>query len=979
MSVIDFGIKRPDDFSPLSDKILEKAIIPQFELIVEKYPERAAIRSSTHSLSYRELNNAINHLTHQIIQELGDDKSPVAFLLGNEVLSIIVLMAVLKSGRPYAGLHPSNSNAQLKAYLEDSTASLLITSAAFNETIKNIQNDRNPVRVLYFDEIKTDINNKNPEYKGTRNDPFGIFYTSGSTGKPKGVLDNHGNKLRNAQNKINEWFFSPSDHISLVTSVCFGASYTSMLGALLSGALLLVFDLKANTAQKTLDWMLSEELTIFQCTPSIFRTIFSSAPKGLIFSKLRLINMGGEPVTETDVELLKAHTAKDCVLINNFGATESGSICHYPVHHCTPPFRGFLPAGYAAPDREVLLLDDEGQAVQDGEEGEIVVRSRFLSPGYWRQPELTAQKFYTDPHDPNIRVYYTGDRGRWRKDGVLETLGRKDAQVKIRGFRVQLDAIDLALRNLDGVKDAATIVHQPSDRGERLVAYLVPAYSDRLSTSQLRDALSRQLPDYMVPSTFIWLDTMPQTTTGKVNRKELPAPSNARPELETLYVAPEKKMEVQIASIWQSILDLERVGIEDNFFELGGDSLMALEMTLEVETALSRTVPAAFFKQPTISFLTTLLEANNQTEANKEKFILESYKKDIRFFKTQNTRKIATSALKKLVTKKYSLNDFDRLVDLLIARYIVTKSYMDANQWIVKWSQNAFARDFLYQRRYALFARWVASLKDCHIQPSAAFQMNLLTNMNFGLTRYLDGNQKIVKSDLQAYKRSPYPYWRTLGELLDVTPAGQLNDHFFISGLDNLTQAYQQGKGVILLSFHGTPAPGRFFALERFLNVDHIPTLSYRIPIRQSQYDNDEDQMSEAVASTLNAEIALFGQRKLQEGKIINIVSDTSDMHGIRYEIALGGRDYQIKGGFAELALHTGAKIIPYFGSTLANGCSQFNLLPPLDPGSGDHEEKINRLIQEYTAFINHVWVTRPEVLRWSRIDRHFSQSVAGE
>jgi amino acid adenylation domain-containing protein len=965
---LDFGIKRPDDFVPITDEILETTIIPHFEQIVEKYPDRSAIKSSKHSLTYRELNKAINYLAHQIVQEMGKDRSPVAFLFRDEVFSIIASMAILKVGSPYLGLHPSNSLEQSKLYLEDSNTKMLITSSDFKEAAQSITKTRQPVNILHFDEIEINTDYPNPEYKVASNDLFGIFYTSGSTGKPKGIAAGHLNKSQSTQFRNNELFISPSDHISLVTSVCFGASTTSVLGALMSGALLWVFDLKANSAQKALNWIIDEELTIFRCTPSSFRTIFRLAPKELIFSKLRLILLGGEPVSDIEIDLFKAHTMKDCVLINHYAATEVGSICHYPVHHHTPPFKGFLPAGFPAQGREILLLDDEGQPVANGQEGEIVVRSRFFNHGYWNQPELNAQKFYADPHDSDVQNYYTGDRGRWRDDGVLELLGRKDTQVKLRGYRIQLDAIDLALRSLDGVKDAATIVHKSPKRGERLVAYLSTSTQTQFSISKARKKLSSQLPEYMIPSAFIQLDALPRTASGKLARRELPEPSNERPDLETPYTAPKNKVEAQIALIWQDILELEKVGVEDNFFELGGDSLSALEMTLAVEKSLARTVPQSFFQKPTISSLTKLFETNTKTTSNQENPAGKKHKNST---KPRKTKKFIETKIKKLVMRKYSMNDFDRLVDLLVARHIVSRSHADATQWSIQWSQNSFVRNYIYPRRYTLFSQWVASLQNCQVQPVEAFQMNLLANMNFGLSRYLSKKHKIDKSNLQAYKTSSYPYWRTLGELLDKTPIGQVNEHFPINGTEHLIRAYQQGQGVILLKFHGAPYPDRFFALERFLGVKEIPTISYRIPIRQSKRTNEP--ISPALAAAMNSEIALFGQHQLQEGKIINFASDTSDLHGQRYRITLGGRDYQIKAGFAELALNTGAAIIPHFKSCLPDGKIQLTLGEPLQAGAGMRGEKIDRLIQEYATFIHQAWETHPEAVKWGKIKHHFA------
>jgi amino acid adenylation domain-containing protein len=977
MTVIDFGIKRPADFSSVADEILKKTIVWQFEQVVEKHPDRVAIKDSAHSLTYRELNNAINDLANQIISEPGENNSPVAFLFTNELFSIVAFLAILKSSRPFIGLHSGNSNEQIRAHLEDSTASLLITTKEFESTLKNMWGKQNPIRLLCFDKLQTNAIHQNPVHKIAPNDPFGIFYTSGSTGKPKGVMIGHLYVSQRLLYKINEWFISPSDRISLVTSVCYITAYYSVLGALLSGALLWIFDIKGNSAQKALDWIINEELTIFRCTPSIFRAIFDLAPKGLVFSKLRYISLSGEPSSSTDIELFKTHTTEDCVLINTFAATESGSICHYSVNHHTPSFNGFLPAGYPAPGKEVLVLGDTGQIMQNGEVGEIVVRSRFLSLGYWNQPKLTAHKFHADPQDPEVHTYYTGDRGRWREDGVLEILGRNDTQVKIRGYRIQLDAIDQAVRNLDGVIDAATIVHKSTNRGDRLVAYLSTSPNVKFSISQARNDLSSQLPKYMVPSAFVQLDGLPRTATGKLDRHNLPEPSNERPDLGTPYMAPKNKVEAQIASIWQDILELEKVGVEDNFFELGGDSLSALEMTLEVEKSLSKPVPQSFFRQPTVSYLAAQIEANPQTTSNPKKFVLENSPKDAHFPKEQESYTFKT----KKIYKHYLPDSFDKLTDILVGRYIAAQSYKDAKAWIANWSQNLLVRNLFYKRRYVLFSKWMAELQDCQIQPSDAFPMSIVTNLSYEANKYISKKRKRNTdrgNRLDRLKKSPSRYWRSLAELVDTTPLEQLNENFPINGLNYVLDAYKAGKGVILLSFHGIMAPTRFLTLEKRIGME-IFTISYHIPLAQSRYHNTPKELPNSLGSTFNAEIALFGQQQLKQGKIINIVGDTSDPYGQAHQIILGRRTYQIKSGFAELAFNTGAKIIPHFGGSLAEGRPELNLLPPLDPGNGSRSEQIEKLIKDYTSFINYVWTTHPEFVSWEKIKKYFERPFVGK
>lgn len=976
MSVIDFGVKPTPDFSPIPDQILEETIIPQFERIVEKHANRMAIKDANYSLTYRELNNAINHLAHLILQTVGNVKSPVAFLFDEEIFSIVALMAIIKASKPVVGLHSGNSEEQLGSFLIDSDAALLITSSKFKTAVSKIIGGESSIKVLFFDEMQTRSNVSAPEYKLARNDLYGIFYTSGSTGKPKGSMVGHLYRSQSSQYMNNEWYFSASDHITLLTSVCFSASCPSVFGALLSGALLCIFDLRNNSAQQALDWIFKEEITVFRSTPSIFRAIFGLASDETIFSKIRFMTLGGEPVSETDIQLFKAHTEKDCVLINNYASTETGSICHYPVRHTLPEFQGFLPAGFPAPGKDVMIVDEDGNIIKNGQEGEIVVRSRYLSLGYWKQPELTAEKFHTDPVDANLKIYFTGDRGHWREDGAIEVVGRKDTQVKIRGYRVQLEAIDRALRSLNYVEDAATLVHKDALRGQKLVAYFSASGAEKVSISQLRKDLSQQLSNYMMPSAFVQLDSLPRTATGKLARLRLPAPSRERPDLVTKYIPPKTELEIQITNIWQDMLDIEQIGVEDNFFELGGDSLLALEMTLEVEKQISRPIPQAFFAQPNIAHLVNVLQQELQPAQSPGTFHIASHRKNSEGLQPQKKEKTKNNKLKKLITRRYSIRDFDKLTDLLVGRYLMTQPYPEAVAWGIRWSNNSFVRNMLYAGRYAIFAKWMEEVKGSAVRPADIFHLSILNNLHFGISKYLGGKEHSIKPDIRLYQTSKYVYWRSLGALIESIPEGQTSQYFPLSGSEHLLRAYQRGKGVILLSFHGVPTPGRFAVLEKCLCLEKIPTVSYHIPVRQSKYQYTLHEIPESAASTLNAEIALFAQRLLQQGRVINIISDTHDYQGKTYKTLIAGRAYQMKGGFAELAINTGAAIIPHFRYAMPNGNIMFNILPPLQFGGGSRQEQVENLINQYAAFIEHAWQTHPEALNWHKMKTHLKRTA---
>lgn len=249
-----------------------------------------------------------------------------------------------------------------------------------------------------------------------------------------------------------------------------------------------------------------------------------------------------------------------------------------------------MPVGYPVEDIEILVVDDDGHAVRVGEVGELFIKSRYLSPGYWRQPELTAATFLPDPDGSDARLYRTGDLGRMAPDGCLIHLGRKDACVKIRGYSVGLPEIERVLRQHPALH-TAVVLAQPDPAGETsLVAYVVPTQMPGPALSTLRDVVQQHLPDYMMPAAFVVLETLPLNPSGKVDLQQLPRPPWTRPPLDQPYVAPRTPIETTVAAIWAEVLGLEPVGMDDAFLALGGDSLRATRVITRVLATLHVTV-----------------------------------------------------------------------------------------------------------------------------------------------------------------------------------------------------------------------------------------------------------------------------------------------------------------------------------------------------------------------------------------------------
>lgn len=972
-------VAAPQDFIPFHIELDRAPIIMHFTAWAKKEPNRHALSGDGKIFSYGELNTQANQLANHLLQILGEKEEPIVILLKREPLAVISILAILKAGKFYAGLDATNPESTLRVICEDLNPKVILTNSSYMQIAENISGPE--TLIINVEQLEVGLSANDPAITISLDMMAGIYYTSGSTGKPKGVMVDHRAMWYRTFSGITSLKISPSDHLCLPFPIGFGWSTSPLFGALSTGASLFLYDFSGKSIIDVADWFIVNKITYTPMPSTFFRQFMNSIPEGygMGMPDMRIIFVGGEVMQNQELQLWKNRFSSKCALRYGFSSTEAGPITFSIYTKDQNLSETNLTFGITAPGVEILIRDDQGSLHQSEATGEIVVNSKAVMKGYWKNDHLNQKIFTVDPKKPENKLYLTGDLGRLNEKKELEFLGRKDTQVKIRGYRVDLLNIETIIRKLSEVQDVTVVPYKGSNGDTRLAAYLVLNPRETTTIQNIKKQLSTQLAAYMMPSSFCIVDTLPYNATGKIIAHALPKPSRERPEIDSIYTPPASELEIQVAKVWKRILDLDEVGIEDNFFELGGDSLMALEMILEIEKIISKTVVSqSFFKRPTISNLTAHIEAPEPKEIDNKSFILESHKQNNNRPKTKKKKTFGTKTLKKIATRKYSLNSIDRLVDLVTAKYISTKSYEDAKIWITNWSQNPLVRAMLYQRRYALFSKWVMELEDCHIQPSDVFPVSLATNLNYGLAKYIGKDQKRKidnGSRLDALKRSSSKYWQSLAKLVVATPLEQLNENFPVNGLIHLQNALQEGKGVILLSFHGVMTPTRFLTLEQRIGMK-VFTISYRTPLEQSGHNKNSQELTNSIGSTMNAEIALFGQRQLQQGGIVNIIGDTSDPYGQAHQITLGGRAYRIKSGFAELALNTGAKIIPHFGGSLADGRPELNLLPPLDPGNGSRSEKIEKLVRDYTAFINHVWVTRPEVLRWMKIKKHFSRQI---
>lgn len=599
-------VSAPNAFVEFQRGEVEQSIPARFEQQARLYPKRVAVKSRRHTLTYSELDQQANRIARGILAlQSRDNNEPIAVLLEHDAPVIAAILAVLKAGKIYLPLDPSYPLARLTALLADARPGLIVTNSSYFAFAQGLTRQELPV--LNVDELDPDIISGNLPSSLSPDALAYVLFTSGSTGQPKGVCHTHRNILHRVMGDTNVFRLCRDDRISLLSSSAFNASVGDIFGALLNGAALCPFNLEEQGLARLAEWLIQEKITVYHSVPTLFRRLCGTLTRSEQFPTLRLVYLGGEPVYRKDVDLYKKHFSGDSVFINLLGITETHNITAYVIDKNGDLEGSLIPAGYAFEDQDVFLLHENGAVVADGL-GEIAVRSSFLSPGYWNQPDLTEAKFVRDAGGDK-RIYRTGDVGQMLPDGCLIHLGRKDSQVKVRGHRIEPAEVELALLDHEAINGAVVMTDRDRADDTSLVAYIVPAQDSVLTSGALRSFLGDKLPAYMVPSKFVALPALPLTPNGKVDRQALANPGHGQSLSETGFVAPRTKTEKVLASIWAEVLNLESVGIHDNFFDLGGHSLDATQITSRIGTALQLELSLkTFFDAPTIAELASAVE-----------------------------------------------------------------------------------------------------------------------------------------------------------------------------------------------------------------------------------------------------------------------------------------------------------------------------------------------------------------------------------
>jgi amino acid adenylation domain-containing protein len=571
---------------------------------VEHTPDWIAVEGDGKLLTYRELNRRANQLAHHLREAGVGPEVRVAICLQRSPEMVVAILAVLKAGGAYVPLDPAYPKERLAFMIRDAQVSLLLTQARLRSVLPQCGG-----AVVFLDDDAVAIASEdegNPVATAALDNLAYVVYTSGSTGQPKGVMMTHRCLCNLLGWQLQDPSFSPRGRTLQFTSICFDVSFQEIFSTWLSGGTLVMIPDEVRCDSARLRRFLGEHRIERLFLPYIpLRELAEVTDREESFPvSLREVITAGEQLRVTSGLTSWFRRLGGCTLQNQYGPSESHVVTAFRLEGTPEDWPVLPPIGRPISNSRIYVLDSELRPVPIGVPGELHIGGTSLARGYLDRPDSTAERFIPDPFgdERGARLYKTGDLARFRPDGSLEYLGRIDQQVKIRGFRVEPGEVEAALSQHSGVRQVAVVANRQETGDQRLVAHVVGGPGAAPSIGELRSFLSAKLPDYLVPAFFIFHDALPLSRNGKVDRRALPAPDSARPQLEQTFVVPDTPIQRVLAGIWSEVLAVEKLGIHDNFFELGGDSILALRVIAQVRALFQVEVPVrVLFDEKTIA------------------------------------------------------------------------------------------------------------------------------------------------------------------------------------------------------------------------------------------------------------------------------------------------------------------------------------------------------------------------------------------
>jgi amino acid adenylation domain-containing protein len=556
---------------------------------VQKSPEAIAVVCGNQQLTFQELNERANQLAHYLRQQGITKDIPVGICLKRSLELTVALLGVMKAGGACLPLDPDYPSERLAYMLEDSQARVLLTQTGLLKSL-----GASKPEVVHFTsdwKITAEYSRENPIEEYDPESLAYVIYTSGSTGKPRGVMLTHRGLVNHHTAAIRLYDLCASDRTLQFSSLSFDIAIEEIFPTWIAGGtVVLRTDDMPLAGSGFLRWIRQRAITVLDLPTAYWHELVRELEESgeTLPKTLRLLIVGGEKASASAFASWLKCGGGGVRWINTYGPTEASIIATSYEPDPSQPIPENLPIGRPIANTQLYIMDDQGRPVPEGNLGELYISGPGIARGYLGRPELTAEKFVADPfakglcaHDPfgysSARMYKTGDLVRALSDGNIEFLGRADFQIKIRGFRVELGEIESVLEKHPGVAEAVVVAHEVNG-GKRLAGYVI-ASRTKPSGLELSKFLKERLPEYMVPADFVFLESMPLTPNGKVDRRALPLPETAQVEREEEFVAPRNELEATMARLWERVLGKRPISVRDNFFEIGGHSLAAARLT----------------------------------------------------------------------------------------------------------------------------------------------------------------------------------------------------------------------------------------------------------------------------------------------------------------------------------------------------------------------------------------------------------------
>jgi amino acid adenylation domain-containing protein len=568
-----------------------------FEQQAARTPDAVAVVLGDETLTYRELNERANQAAHYLRKRGVAPGTLAGVCMERTPLVVIALLAVWKAGGAYVPLDPAYPQERLEFMLGDANARVLITDRKSRRLFPSAE-DRTVCLDLHAPLIAPE-STANPAPRATPSDLAYVMYTSGSTGKPKGAMILHSGLTNYLAWAIEAYGVKAGGSVPVHSSISFDLTVTSLYPALLVGGQVELLPEDSGAQNLLAALRRRGDRTLVKITPAHLDLLRQQLRPEEAAGLTRCFVIGGENLLAESLRFWREH-APATRLINEYGPTETVvGCCVYEVKP-QDPHHGPVPIGSPIANTQLHVLD-----------GELYIGGAGVARGYLNRPELTAERFVPDAFSgvPGARLYKTGDLARTRPDGTFEYLGRADNQVKLRGYRIELGEIEQAVAGHEAVDSCAVLAREDTPGNKQLVAYVVFARGQATSAEALHEFLKQRLPEFMLPAQFAFLDALPLTQNGKVDRSALPLPTGEHIAADRQYAAPRSQTESTLAAIWTELLALERIGIDEDVFDLGAHSLVAMKAVVQIRERFCVDVPLRnLFEYPTVAGLAELID-----------------------------------------------------------------------------------------------------------------------------------------------------------------------------------------------------------------------------------------------------------------------------------------------------------------------------------------------------------------------------------